>query len=717
MKIIDPTVCGRIPYAALMSGAVLLRRMLKAAVLPSVAIVTLAGSAYAGTISPRRLLEVADLGNPVVSPDGRNVAFRLEQPSVERNTYDSVWYVQGLDGTSPPRRVADGGIPLRQYVTGLVVPAPAMWSPDGRWIYYRALLDGKIAVWRAAADGSRSEPITQDPADVREFALSADGRTLKYGVGPTREEVIEAELAEYDRGIRIDDSVFIGAGLFRSSQLEGRLATQRFTGEWFTTDSLLAKVPSRWKAVDLATLATRELPQSEVPPPPPKVSDLSKDLPEPWKVAQHPDDGRIAVLTRIGKQEGFQMKPDVELGMLSGTKSRQLVKCRAELCTDKNITDIQWRPGSDEVLFTVTDRREGRAHSVFLWNVSTGAVRAVTHGKGALSGNQRDTPCALSSGTLVCVAAEADRPPRLEAFDLETGRRQALFDPNAALAADIATRTPAKLVRWTDTRGRELAGWLFEAHRAPGSPPPPLFVTFYTCDGFLRGGLGDEWPLASLAEQGISALCINGRQAYFDVVEHYAQGLHAVESVVDLLAGQGAIDRAKVGMGGLSYGSEVTTWTAMHSDLLVAASVTSPSITHNWYLFNSLRENFRKVAKSNWQLGMPEETPEQWRAISPASNLDKFRAPILFQMPEQEYLVSLDYTLPLVRTNRAELYVFPHEPHIKFQPRHKLAAYERNLDWFRFWLQGFEDEDPAKSAQYARWRQMRVAVAANKSRE
>src|SRR3546814_1422087 len=79
------------------------------------------------------------------------------------------------------------------------------------------------------------------------------------------------------------------------------------------------------------------------------------------------------------------------------------------------------------------------------------------------------------------------------------------------------------------------------------------------------------------------------------------------------------------------------------------------------------------------------------------------RAPILFQMPEQEYLYSLGVSLPLIRKDLADLYVFPNETHQKFQPKHKLAAYERNLDWFRFWLQGYEDPDPMKAEQYRIW--------------
>ena len=56
-----------------------------------------------------------------------------------------------------------------------------------------------------------------------------------------------------------------------------------------------------------------------------------------------------------------------------------------------------------------------------------------------------------------------------------------------------------------------------------------------------------------------------------------------------------------------------------------------------------------------------------------------------------------------------EAYVFPDEYHVPWQPAHRLAMYRRNLDWFRFWLQDFEDPSPDKADQYARWRAMRPA--------
>src|SRR3546814_18733525 len=81
---------------------------------------------------------------------------------------------------------------------------------------------------------------------------------------------------------------------------------------------------------------------------------------------------------------------------------------------------------------------------------------------------------------------------------------------------------------------------------------------------------------------------------------------------------------------------------------------------------------------------------------------------MLMQVPEQDFIQTLDYAVPLMREQRADVYVFPNEPHIKLQPRHKLAIYERNLDWFRFWLQGFDDNDHRNAEPYAQWRAMRA---------
>ena len=394
------------------------------------------------------------------------------------------------------------------------------------------------------------------------------------------------------------------------------------------------------------------------------------------------------------------------------------VKCQLEQCRNKAITNVQWRPHSDEILFTVTDRDDGLAQSIFRWNVETDVIHPLVESHGLINGGREErSSCAVSAQVLVCVAAEADRPPRLERVDLETGQRHVLFEPNVALALDMAATTPARFLRWKDASGQTITGQFFAARRSDGSLPP-LFVNYYSCSGFVRGGFGDEWPLASLAEHGISALCINYAPLRLDAVERYDQGLAVVRSAVEMLALAGEIDRTRVGMGGLSFGAEVTLWTVANSHLLTAASVSSIGQSPLGYALRSMYDDYYFPAlRKYWQLESPDETPERWRRLSLVFNLDSIRAPIMMQLPEHEYMLTIDYAVPLIKDYLAELYVFPDEAHNKFQPRHKLAVYERNLDWFRFWLQGYEDNDPHKAEQYEHWRVMRDHQCKRKASE
>jgi hypothetical protein len=57
-----------------------------------------------------------------------------------------------------------------------------------------------------------------------------------------------------------------------------------------------------------------------------------------------------------------------------------------------------------------------------------------------------------------------------------------------------------------------------------------------------------------------------------------------------------------------------------------------------------------------------------------------------------------------------ELYIYPNELHVRNQPRHRLEIYDRNLDWFRYWLKDEQDTDPRKAEQYRRWNQLRDEV-------
>ena len=49
------------------------------------------------------------------------------------------------------------------------------------------------------------------------------------------------------------------------------------------------------------------------------------------------------------------------------------------------------------------------------------------------------------------------------------------------------------------------------------------------------------------------------------------------------------------------------------------------------------------------------------------------------------------------------------------KPLNRLISQGGNVDWFDFWLNRHEDDDPAKAEQYDRWRKLRAQIEASRA--
>lgn len=651
-------------------------------------------------VSPRLLTEVTDIAGVAISPDGSTVAFRTETASIERNTYDSSWYAVDIDRPGVPVRIADGGIALRD-AGGFPVAVLPQWSADSRWIYYQALFDGEVQVWRAARDGSRSEQVTRGPANVKDFQLVGTNRhqTLVYRTGATREAIEQAELDEYDQGIRFDNTINAGKNLFRSVPIEGRLTSPRT----LRAVPLLWNAPDSYHAVDTTTLATADASDTQ-------IDDFRRLTRSPESLgsevrafARSPDGKRMAILTGNYPESGLHVR--------SGKRNASTVGC--ETCRSLIIEAVAWR-NDNELVFTVRSASKDFAQSLYAWRVDDGKARLVAASDGLLGADRygEGSTCAVGRRHAACVTASAAVAPRLERIDLGSGERTVLADPNRNLNALTAKTITVEAVSWIDAAGHVFNGHLFLPLHHTRNPRLALFITYYRCPGFLRGGFGDEWPLSTLAGSGIATLCLTRpllpRIRNQQAAEDYAVALEGISEIVDRLAARGVVDKARVGMGGFSYGGEVAAWVGGKSNLLSAISVATTQTSPAWYWFSAPIEGRADAIKQRWGLGRPDETPRQWEKVSPPYFADRFKVPFLMQIPEGEYRASLElHERMLGLGNPTELWVYPDETHMKYRPRVKLAVYERNLDWFRFWLLGEEDPSTAKAGQYARWRSMR----------
>jgi len=554
-----------------------------------------------------------------------------------------------------------------------------------RKMLYRALREGQVQIWRSRADGSGSQRLTADDADVDRFKVDADNR-LVYWVRATRAQVADAERTLYDSGVRIDHTVDPAQALFGAVEINGRMASERLSGRWFQRDALLGDTPEQAKAIDLTTLAPTSAPSdgSQRPPPPDvfAAEHVITTIPSP----------RFGEARLVWRDNHMRLEVVRPGGAVDS--------CQAKACRDHTPSWITWRPERDEVVFAATD--PGLRTTLYIWRLA-GGVRAIVQDPGQLGGGEFGAPCAVGVDALVCVSSQALTPPRLEKIGIDTGRRTILAAPNGPAPNDKTV--VAEALSWTDAKGRVFTGQLI---RAAGAGRTPLFINYYRCEGYLRGGVGDEWPLVTMAQAGLTALCINPTRSQstdLDMVADYQSGLEGVVAVVALLDRRGLIDPSKVGMGGLSMGSEVTLWVARHTRLLAAASIASLQVEPGYYWFNGVAgRDIHDGLRRAWKLGAPDETPQRWKEVSAALDTADLTTPLLMQLPEQEFRPTIELFARLSNSKTpVELHVFAQERHVLAQPRHRLAAYQRNLDWFRYWLQDYRDPDPMKIDQYRRW--------------
>jgi dipeptidyl aminopeptidase/acylaminoacyl peptidase len=180
---------------------------------------------------------------------------------------------------------------------------------------------------------------------------------------------------------------------------------------------------------------------------------------------------------------------------------------------------------------------------------------------------------------------------------------------------------------------------------------------------------------------------------------------NALNKVLSDLIARGLVDPNRIGITGLSDGAENVIYALIHSSKFAAAAV-STLIFHPFALSFAGSSSYRELIARIF--GDPLESLDKWRELSIGLNANRIHTPLLAQVADRELMEAALNFVPLQDAGRpVEMVVFPNEYHVKWQPAHRLAIYNRNLDWFRFWLQDYEDPGLAKAQQYARWRQFR----------
>jgi hypothetical protein len=176
------------------------------------------------------------------------------------------------------------------------------------------------------------------------------------------------------------------------------------------------------------------------------------------------------------------------------------------------------------------------------------------------------------------------------------------------------------------------------------------------------------------------------------------------------LATEGLIDPDRVGIVGFSrscfYVMQVLTAGSLH---FRAASITDG--VNQGYLQYVLTVDYAQDVYQRDPEAVIGARPygaglQAWFRNSPEFNADKITTPL--QVVAERGLDTLfmwePYAILRTLNKPVDLMILNSNQHVLTNPAVRLASQGGIVDWFRFWLQDYEDPDPAKAAQYVRWR-------------
>lgn len=641
--------------------------------------VMLAAAIAAATplVTVEDIVATREISGVTISPDGRWVAYRVSEPSVAENRVALGWHIVGVNG-GDHRRVADGGAARFSFAGTLIENAP-IWDADSKGFHFLAMQDGAVGVWSWRMGGKARLAIS-DPADIVDFRLADDGRRVIYHVGATRTQIAAAEKRAYDEGVLVDPTVDVMQPFAGGAIVDGKRVMQRLRGGWFERVRLLADTPLTEKSAEVGG-----------------TGNPHRSMPRTSTIGQHviaPNGAEARIVRDSGKTRVAVSQP-----------SQPPLECDIAACASPRLRALGWRPDGKALL--LFEASPGSEETISVWRLNGKVPERLAITEGAPFSPFNPERCAIGSAFLVCAEASAISPPSLVRIDYDGGARKLLADPNADLRRKIATK--ATPMSWSIAGGQKFTGILLRPART--APPVPLVIQYYHCDGFLKGGVGDEIPMLPLTDAGIAVLCIRKAQGKFSKAEaEYDLALSGISAAIDTLAADRVVDPRHVGIGGLSFGSQVALCAIRKSDRFAAATLSSAQFEPHFYWANALPgSGIPDTLANRWALGDPDTDPEGWKRLSATSDAAALDTPLLMQLPEAEARLVIEFHTRLKRAGKpAELFVFADEPHIKTQPVHQYAVNARNLDWYKFWLADFEDPNPQKQARYARWRALRA---------
>ena len=648
------------------------------------------------------------VSEPRVSPDGKRVLFGVSYESVPQNKSNRDLYVMNIDGTG---------------VTRITKTAQsensAVWIDNGtRIAFVYAEKGSSPQLWVMNADGTERHAATNIEGGIEGFLFSPDQskvvliRTVKYNrtaadIYPdlpkaTGRVIDDLMYKHWDTWVTEIPHPFIGAfdgqtitDLKDIMEGEPYEAPMRPFGgvesfAWSPDSKILVYTSRKKTGMEYALSTNSDLYAYNL------TTGTTTNLTEGMmgydtNPAFSPDGRYMAWLSM--ERDGYE-----------ADKNRLFIRDNAtgqktDLTSDWDYTieEFAWNPNGKNIWFIAY--HQGVA-PIFNMEVATHKVTTVAEGL-----YDYTTLAPVDNKTIVTMRHSMLRPNEIYRIGPKTkkGVKEdvALTDINGDIFAQLTMPTiEAKKVPTTD--GKEMLTWVIYPPKFDASHKYPAILY---CQGGPQSAVSQfwsyRWNLALMASNGYIMIAPNrrgvpgfGTEWEEQISKDYpGQNMRDYLSAVDYMkANEPAIDPARIGATGASYGGFSVYWLAGNHDKRFAALLAHAGIFNTEAQYLETEEMWF----ANWDMGgafwdKDNAVAQRTFATSPHRFVDRWDTPIMISHGEKDYRILASqgmaaFNAAKMRGIPAEMVIFPDENHWILKPQNAVMWQRLFFRWFDRWL-------------------------------
>ena len=648
------------------------------------------------------------VSEPRVSPDGKCVLFGVSYESVPQNKSNRDLYVMNIDGTG---------------VTRITKTAQsensAVWIDNGtRIAFVYAEKGSSPQLWVMNADGTERHAATNIEGGIEGFLFSPDQskvvliRTVKYNrtaadIYPdlpkaTGRVIDDLMYKHWDTWVTEIPHPFIGAfdgqtvtDLKDIMEGEPYEAPMRPFGgvesfAWSPDSKILVYTSRKKTGMEYALSTNSDLYAYNL------TTEATTNLTEGMmgydtNPAFSPDGRYMAWLSM--ERDGYE-----------ADKNRLFIRDNAtgqktDLTSDWDYTieEFAWNPNGKNIWFIAY--HQGVA-PIFNMEIATHKVTTVAEGL-----YDYTSLAPVDNKTIVTMRHSMLRPNEIYRIGPKTkkGVKEdvALTDINGDIFAQLTMPTiEAKKVPTTD--GKEMLTWVIYPPKFDASHKYPAILY---CQGGPQSAVSQfwsyRWNFALMASNGYIMIAPNrrgvpgfGTEWEEQISKDYpGQNMRDYLSAVDYMkANEPAIDPARIGATGASYGGFSVYWLAGNHDKRFAALLAHAGIFNTEAQYLETEEMWF----ANWDMGgafwdKDNAIAQRTFATSPHRFVDRWDTPIMISHGEKDYRILASqgmaaFNAAKMRGIPAEMVIFPDENHWILKPQNAVMWQRLFFRWFDRWL-------------------------------